>query len=119
MDGKTLYMTNKQTAMMYESKNIVYDKQTAMDGPAVKKRKGQRIRLNEEPVLNPPVVESLLATFLLKKCAWGFMTPQLIQEIASLAMQDFSNAQSAQGQLKSLNDIAKNRRFRKLRKQYA
>ena len=100
-------MTNKQTAMMYESKNIVYDKQTAMDGPAVKKRKGQRIRLNEEPVLNPPVVESLLATFLLKKCAWGFMTPQLIQEIASLAMQDFSNAQSAQGQLKSLNDIAK------------
>ena len=92
---------------MYESKTIICDKHTAMDGPAVKKRRGQRLRLTSEPALNPPVVESLLAKFLLQQCAWGFMTPQLIQEIANLAMKDFSIAQSAEGHLKSLDQIAK------------
>ena len=75
-------------------------------GPPVKKKRGQRQRLQSDPAVTPPVVESKLATFLLQQFAWGFMTPQLIQQISSLAIQDVNNAKSVQGRLKSLAEIA-------------
>jgi hypothetical protein len=82
--------------------------------PPVKKRKGQRLRLQSDPVVTPPVVESLLATFLLQQFAWGYMTPQLIQKISALAVQDFVNATSVNGRLVSLEEISKIGGFNKL-----
>jgi hypothetical protein len=75
--------------------------------PPVKKRRGQRIRLQQDAAASPPAVESLLANFLLQKFAWGFMTPQLIQEIASLAIQDFCNAKAVDGCLPNLEKLSK------------
>lgn len=65
------------------------------------------MRLQRDAAASPPVIESLLAAFLLQQFAWGFMSPQLIRKIASLAVQDAERAQSTGGVLKDLQNISK------------
>lgn len=75
---------------------------------SLKRRKGgSRQRLASSSVANPISIESSLANFLLKQYAWGAMSPQLVQEIASLAVADTKKVVGTGGVLKKLESLSR------------
>ena len=58
-----------------------------MEGPPAKKPRGQKQRLAAMPVAESKKT-SVLVTWLEEQWAWGYMSAQCIQKIASLALQD-------------------------------
>lgn len=73
-------------------------------GPARKKRRGgiqQRVQ-----AATPAPEVSALAGFLLYQLAWGVMSPQLCQKIASLALDDFERSKRTGGALDELEKFA-------------
>jgi len=77
------------------------------DWPSAKRRRGgikQRISRSSD---DAPRMRSALAQFLLSMFAWGDFSPQLVNEIASLAMRDFANARDDEEVLGDLVQLAK------------
>ena len=72
-----------------------------------RRRGGIRQRLEASSIATPPAIESTLADYLIKEFAWGGMSPQTVQKIASLAMADFRKAIAAGGVLKDLDTLSK------------
>lgn len=64
-----------------------------LEQPFKKRRGGQRQRLAvlEEKEASAIPQESSLASFLVSKWAWGFLSPQMVQSIAAKAKQDFKS----------------------------
>ena len=79
----------------------------SMEQSFKRKRGGARQRLQASSAATPPTIESGLAKFLLKEYAWGSMSPQLVQKIASLAMADVKQAAETGGLLKDLDSLSK------------
>ena len=77
-----------------------------MEPPFKKRRGGVRQRLQKDGVANPVKVESALANYLLSEFAWGGMSVQTVQKIASLALKDALQIKSG-GQLSDLETLAK------------
>ena len=74
--------------------------------PEFKRRRGGvRQRLLQDVVANPVKVESTLANYLLSEFAWGGMSVQTVQKIASLALKDALQIKSG-GQLSDLETLA-------------
>ena len=72
-----------------------------------KRRGGTRQRLSASSVATPVALESSLAKFLLKQYAWGGMSPQLVQQIASCAVADIKQVVASGGVLKKLESLSK------------
>ena len=70
-------------------------------------RGGIRQRLDDYTDSTKPALESGLANFLLEQFAWGSMSPQLVQQIAMLAVKDINNVISTGGYLKDLEQISR------------
>ena len=70
-------------------------------------RGGIRQRLDDYTDSTKPALESGLANFLLEQFAWGSMSPQLVQQIAMLAVKDINNVISTGGCLKDLEQISR------------
>lgn len=64
-----------------------------LEQPFKKRRGGQRQRLAvlKEKEASAIPQESSLASFLVSKWAWGFLSPQMVQSIAAKAKQDFKS----------------------------
>ena len=72
-----------------------------------RKRGGIRQRLDGFAESTKPALESGLANFLLEQFAWGYMSPQLVQQIALLAVKDINNVVSTGGYLKDLEQLSR------------
>ena len=72
-----------------------------------RKRGGIRQRLDATTETLCPELDSCLANFLLKQFSWGCMSPQLLQQIASLAMEDINNAVRTGCSLRDLGKLSK------------
>ena len=62
-----------------------------MDGNPLKRRRfgGQRQRIQRaEERVAPPSLKSVFAQFLLQMFAWGTFSPQSVQHMAALVVQD-------------------------------
>ena len=67
--------------------------------PLTKKRKGgqrQRLQVANQGEAAGTVVSSKLGEWLKEKWAWGSFSPQILQEIASLALADMEAARAQQ-----------------------
>lgn len=64
-----------------------------LEQPFKKRKGGQRQRLAslKEKEASATPQESSLASFLVSKWAWGFLSPQMVQSIAAKAKQDFKS----------------------------
>jgi hypothetical protein len=79
----------------------------AMSESSKRRRGGIRQRLERVEESTEPIIASRLATFLVTQFAWGTFSPQMVQEIAALAMQDFHEAKESNGKLYQLETLAK------------
>ena len=70
--------------------------------PSKKRRLGQRTRLALDPIKEEAASQSELADFLVEQWAWGHLSPQLVQQIASKACSDMNKHPP-----KPLQDLAK------------
>ena len=72
-----------------------------------RKRGGVRQRVERVEESTELIIGSCLATFLLEQFAWGTFSPQMVQQIAALAMKDFQTANESNGKLHQLEALAK------------
>lgn len=72
-----------------------------------RKRGGIRQRVERAEESMQPTIGSCLYTFLLAKFAWGEFSPQMVRQIAALALDDFAKAKESNGRLIELENLAK------------
>ena len=75
---------------------------------AAKRRRtgGQRQRIQRAAERDAPSVKSVFAEFLLKMFAWGTFSPQQVQSMAALVVQDIQTAEEKAGRLVELERLA-------------
>ena len=78
----------------YFTKNTYYLSSHSLAESLKRRRGGIRQRLDDFAESTKPALDSGLANFLLEQFAWGYMSPQLVQQIALLAVKDINNVVS-------------------------
>ena len=79
-----------------------------MEGRAAKRRRtgGVKQRLSKSSAAEEQQLESFLATFLVTMFAWGEFSPQRVQHLAGLAVNDFERAQEEPRIMNDLRSLA-------------